>query len=125
MFLFRDAHIALLMGVAIGIGGLGMYLMRRFGLCTIDGQSLPIERKPYTPGNIWGGLIFGTGWAITGTCPGTALSQLGKEKLMAAFTISGILLGNLLYRKIGDRVLERLGGARQSVGTGVQAETTS
>jgi uncharacterized membrane protein YedE/YeeE len=55
-------------------------------------------------GNVFGGLLFGLGWGLSGSCPGTALVQLGSGQVIAAFTIAGIVLGNWLF--------ERVGGAR-------------
>ena len=49
--------------------------------------------KPYGPGVLWGGLLFGVGWALAGTCPGTALAQIGEGKLAGIVTFAGIVLG--------------------------------
>lgn len=48
-------------------------------------------------GNLWGGLLFGTGWALTGTCPGTALAQVGEGQLLALATVAGLLAGVAAY----------------------------
>jgi len=40
---------------------------------------------------------IGVGWALTGTCPGTAFTQLGEGKLTALFTLVGILSGTILH----------------------------
>jgi uncharacterized membrane protein YedE/YeeE len=104
MFLLQDAHVMIVMGVGIAVAGIGMFLLQRGGVKTLGGGKLPIEKKPRTPGNLWGGLLFGAGWAITGTCPGTALAQLGEGSLMAIFTIGGILIGTVLFRKYGEAV---------------------
>lgn len=103
-FMLSSPHVAIVMGVAIGIAGIGMLVLKRAGAKTVDGAKLPIEKKPRSPGNLWGGLLFGAGWAITGTCPGTALAQLGEGRLMALFTISGVVIGTLLFRTYGARV---------------------
>lgn len=103
-FLFNSPHVAIVMGVAIIIAGVGMAVLKRANVKTVDGGKLPIEKKPRTPGNLWGGLIFGAGWAITGTCPGTALAQIGEGRLMALFTIAGVFVGTLLFRRYGARV---------------------
>ena len=51
-------------------------------------------------GAIPGGIMFGTGWAITGACPTIALVQLGQGQIAALFTVFGILFGVWLYRYI-------------------------
>ena len=108
MFLLRDLHLVGVIGVAIATAGIGLALLRRAGVRSADGGPLAMEQKPRTPGNLWGGLVFGAGWAITGTCPGTALSQLGEGKLVALFTIAGMLVGTALYRSFGGRVMDAL-----------------
>ena len=56
-----------------------------------------------------GALLFGVGWALSGTCPGTALAQIGEGRLVGLYTASGILLGTALYRWVGDRLESWLG----------------
>ena len=58
----------------------------------IDMQVTPLSRK-----HVWGGLIAGTGWAITGACPGPALAQIGFGSLAGLFTAAGIFIGVYLY----------------------------
>jgi uncharacterized membrane protein YedE/YeeE len=98
MFLLEEWHVMGVMGIAMIIAGTGMFLLKKMNVKTFEGKPLPIEKKPLNKGNLWGGLLFGAGWAITATCPGTVLVQLGEGKLTALFTISGIFLGTLLFR---------------------------
>ena len=105
MFLLRNFHLMGVIGIAIITAGIGLQIVKRSGMRTIAGTEPRIQAKPRNAGNWWGGLIFGTGWAITGTCPGTALSQLGEGKLIAAFTIAGILIGTRLYLRVGGKFL--------------------
>jgi Sulphur transport len=45
---------------------------------------------------LFGGIVFGAGWAITGACPGTAATTIGGGSLMdivlAADMVAGIAL---------------------------------
>jgi uncharacterized membrane protein YedE/YeeE len=56
-------------------------------------------------------LLFGVGWGLSGSCPGTALVQLGSGHAVAAFTIAGIVLGNWLFERVGS---EHFGVERDS-----------
>lgn len=97
MFLLSNLHLAGVIGVAVVVAGAGLAFIR-------SRQGTPaITPKARKPGNLVGGLIFGAGWALTGTCPGTGLAQLGEGKLMAIFTVAGIFLGTILYRRAGAR----------------------
>lgn len=113
MFLFDDLHLVGVIGLAMVVAGLGLAVIERRGVQDADGAPMQIARKPMKPGLIVGGLIFGIGWALTGTCPGTALSQLGEGKLTAVFTITGIVAGTGLYQRFGPLLEERLAGLRR------------
>ncbi len=99
MFLLRDFHLMGVMGIAILLAGLGMFWIRRLrDPRALSGAAVVIEPKPRTRGNLWGGLLFGVGWGLTGTCPGTVLAQVGEGKIMALFTLTGIVAGTQMYR---------------------------
>ena len=61
------------------------------------------------PGLVLGAAMFGTGWALTGTCPGTGLAQIGEGKVIALFTVCGMLLGTAAYLRWGPRIERALG----------------
>ncbi len=60
-------------------------------------------RRPLHPGTIPGSILFGIGWAITGTCPGSALTQLGEGQLPAALSLLGIFVGAWMYGLLHNR----------------------
>ncbi|TPV93044.1 MAG: hypothetical protein B7733_22525 [Myxococcales bacterium FL481] len=93
MFMFTDFHLYGVIGSAIAVAAGGFWWLRRESVPASDGAPLALARKTMRPGLVGGSLLFGVGWAISGTCPGTALAQLGQGSLAAIFTITGILLG--------------------------------
>jgi hypothetical protein len=62
MFLFRDLHLMGVMGSAIGTAALGFLLLRRGGWTSPD-----FKPKLLHAGVVAGGLLFGVGWALSGT----------------------------------------------------------
>ena len=56
-------------------------------------------------GTLWGGALFGVGWALTGACPIVCVVQLGEGQLAAGYTLLGILAGNYLYSRVHERWL--------------------
>ena len=60
MFRFTDLHLAGVMAVAIAVAAAGLYLLRR-AKAAIDFQPKPPHRWMWLAG-----LVFGTGWALTG-----------------------------------------------------------
>lgn len=107
MFLLTDLHLMGVIGLAIVVAGLGLQVFRRR-------EAPTLTPKPVKPGLIVGSVLFGAGWALTGTCPGTGLAQLGEGKLMALFTVGGILMGTALYRAVGKQLEARLGARSQA-----------
>ena len=43
--------------------------------------------------------MFGTGWALSGACPGPVATQLGQGVAWSLFTIAGIVTGIVLYKR--------------------------
>jgi uncharacterized protein len=93
MFALTDLHLAGVMALAIAVAAMGFGLFRHYEVPARGGAPLALAKKPYTPGVIWGGLLFGVGWAVAGTCPGTALAQIGEGRLAGLVTFAGIVLG--------------------------------
>ena len=64
MFRFEEPHMYIVIGMAIAIGIPSMWLIKRFEMKTVTGEEIPIKDPPFQKGVIYGGLIFGVGWAI-------------------------------------------------------------
>jgi uncharacterized membrane protein YedE/YeeE len=111
MFLLEDFHLAGVIGVAVVVAAVGLGVVRRTRSGGLAGWRAVIQEKPMKPGLVLGAALFGAGWAITGTCPGTGLAQIGEGKVMALFTVSGMLLGTAAYLRWGPRIEARIRGA--------------
>ncbi|MFA7388616.1 MAG: YeeE/YedE thiosulfate transporter family protein, partial [Thiohalobacteraceae bacterium] len=59
-----------------------------------------ISKKQFNKGTLPGSVMFGVGWAMTGSCPSIALVQIGEGQLAALFTLFGILTGVWAYRRL-------------------------
>ncbi len=103
MFLLRDPHLYVVIGVAVAVAAVGLRLLAR-----LRGAELVAHHKPRHAGNLLGGLIFGVGWALSGTCPGTGLAQVGEGRLAALFTVAGMLAGAALHVRYGRALRDRL-----------------
>jgi uncharacterized membrane protein YedE/YeeE len=97
MFRLTDLHLFGVIGGAIGTAAIGLWLIRRGGNRTLAGDAVEVRRKPLQPGVFSGGLVLGAGWALSGACPGTSLVQVGEGKLLATFTVVGIILGTYAF----------------------------
>lgn len=83
MFLFDSFQLYGIIGTAVILTSIGIRLIKRRGR-TASGQPIVVEVKPLHRGNVIGGLLFGIGWSITGTCPGPIIVNMGEGKLYAA-----------------------------------------
>ncbi len=102
MFRLQDLHLMGVIGVAIGVNALGLWLLRRSGAKALTGEAIEMKPKPMKKGMFAAGLIFGVGWALSGACPGTALAQIGEGKMYGILTVAGILAGTWLYGVITE-----------------------
>lgn len=93
MFRLEDLHLMGVIGLAVVVSAVGFALARKLGARARNGERLSFAEKPMTRGLALGAVLFGVGWAISGTCPGTALAQIGEGRLAGLFTFLGILLG--------------------------------
>ncbi|MEM8860491.1 MAG: DUF6691 family protein [Chloroflexota bacterium] len=97
MFLFKEPHMYLIIGTAIVVGMISMLIIKRFEVKSVDGEPIVYQPKPFNPGIIIGGTIFGIGWAVTGACPGPIYAQIGAGEWPALLTFIGAMGGMYLY----------------------------
>ena len=104
MFLFKEAHMYLIIGVGVFVSMICMSLIRKFQAKTIEGEPIKHKPKPWHKGVVIGGTLFGAGWAITGACPGPIYAQIGGGEWMALFTFIGAMLGMFTYALLKPRL---------------------
>lgn len=105
MFLFRSFHLFGLAIVTTLGAALGLALLRRASDQGKFATHVRWSARPLHRGSIWGALLFGIGWAVSGACPGTALVQLGEGHLVALSTVVGIVVGAALQSLVNRRFL--------------------
>jgi uncharacterized membrane protein YedE/YeeE len=87
----EDLTIIKFMAMTIAVGTVGVYLLSSI-------MPMHFDIKPtYVIGVVVGGLIFGTGFAIGGYCPGTCVVGIGERRKDALFALLGGLAGALLF----------------------------
>lgn len=100
LFLFEDLQLLWVIVTATGVGIVGVALFKRLHLHAIfQKDEMVFAGKPMRRGLIVGALIFGMGWGVSGSCPGSAPAMLGEGKLLAGFVIVGILLGTYIFAR--------------------------
>lgn len=105
MFQFQSFHMYGIIMVAIGVGFSGLQLIKRKQLKNIEGEPITIADKEKGSFRYWiGGLFFGLGWALVGSCPGPIFILLGAGFLPVVFVLAGALVGTFLYGLIKDHL---------------------
>ena len=104
MFLFKELHMYLIIGVGIVVAMVSTRLIKSFYPKTIERAPIVTKGKPFHKGVIIGGTLFGAGWAITGACPGPIYAQVGGGATMALITLAGALCGTVLFANLKSRL---------------------
>ena len=98
MFLLQSWHLYGVLATAVVTAFLLNLILKRLQTRAIlTGQPIDMSVKTLSKNHLYGGLICGLGWAITGACPGPALAQVGFGTMAGVFTMVGVFLGTYLY----------------------------
>lgn len=105
MFHFQSFHMFGIIGVAVVTGLIGVQLIKRRNMKDISGQPIVIsdKEKSFTR-YIVGGILFGLGWGLVGTCPGPIFILIGAGFWGIGVVLLGALLGTYLYGLIKNKL---------------------
>lgn len=105
MFQFQSFHMYGIIGSALVIGVLGVQLIKRNNVKSFLGETIhfvPKERG-FTR-YIVGGIIFGLGWALAGSCPGPIYTLIGAGYVSIIVVLIGAILGTFLYGLLKNKL---------------------
>jgi uncharacterized membrane protein YedE/YeeE len=98
MFRFQGIHMYGIIGVAVILGSIMVYISKRKEWKTIDGQVPDYQpRLMEVPRLLFGGTLFGLGWAMTGACPGPLYALLGQGVWVIGVVLLAGLFGAFIY----------------------------
>ena len=104
MFRLQSFHMYGVIGSAVVVGVISVFLIKKFNVKSIDGETIKLEPKKFNKGQIYGGLTFGLGWAITGACPGPLFAQIGTGATVIIVTLFSAIAGTWVYGKFKDKL---------------------
>ena len=104
MFRLQSFHMFGVIGSAVVVGMVSVFLIKRFKAKTIYGEPIVLEDKKFNKGQIYGGLLFGFGWALTGACPGPLFAQIGTGATVVVVTLLSAIAGTWVYGYVRDRL---------------------
>ncbi|MEI6022077.1 MAG: DUF6691 family protein, partial [Bacteroidota bacterium] len=104
MFRFQSFHMYGVLTSAILVGLISIQILKKLKVKTINGEEITIEKKEFNKGNIFGGLIFGFGWDLTGACPGPLYALVGSSASIMLVALLSAVFGTYVYGVIRDRL---------------------
>lgn len=104
MFQLTSFHMYGVIGTAVVVGAISIQIIKRFNIKTIYGEEIVINDKKFNKGQIYGGLMFGIGWAITGACPGPLFAHIGAGFTVIAVTFLSAVAGTWVYGYLRDKL---------------------
>jgi len=104
MFRLQSFHMYGIIGSAVLTGIISVWLIKKFNIKTINGETIHISPKTFNKGQIYGGLIFGLGWAMTGACPGPLFAQIGTGATVIAVTLLSAIAGTWVYGGLREKL---------------------
>lgn len=104
MFRLQSFFMFGVIGSAVVVGIISVWLIKKFNVKTIYGEKIEFHPKTFNKGQVYGGLIFGFGWALTGACPGPLFAQIGTGFTVILVTFLSAVVGTWVYGKFRDKL---------------------
>jgi uncharacterized membrane protein YedE/YeeE len=105
MFAFQSFHMYGIIGSAVAVGALSVWIIRKMGVKSIEGNVIELKDKaPNYKSAYIGGTIFGLGWAMTGACPGPMYALIGSGTTVFIVSIVTGILGVLVYAALRPKL---------------------
>jgi len=104
MFRFQSFHMYGVIGSAVITGIISIWLIKKFHIKSVYGEPIRIHSKRFNKGQVYGGLLFGFGWALTGACPGPLFAQIGTGASVIVVTLLSAIAGTWVYGSMRERL---------------------
>ena len=104
MFRFQSFHMYGVIGSAVVVGIVSVWIIKKFKIKTIYGEPIEFKKHEFSKGQVYGGLLFGLGWAITGACPGPLYALIGSGATVIAITLLSAIAGTWVYGYFRDKL---------------------
>ncbi len=104
MFRLQSFHMYGVIGTAVVVGMISVWVIKKFRIKTIYGETIEFHKRAFSKGQIYGGLLFGLGWAITGACPGPLFAQIGTGATVTGVTLLSAVGGTWVYGYLREKL---------------------
>ncbi|NIJ44639.1 hypothetical protein FHR24_001078 [Wenyingzhuangia heitensis] len=105
MFNFQAFHMYGIIGVAVVLGLITTQLIKKYKVKSFYNVPIVINDKEKSVKRyLFGGIIFGLGWALAGACPGPMFTLVGAGFYSLLIVIGSAVLGTFIYGKLKDKL---------------------
>lgn len=105
MFRFESFHMFGIIGTAVFLGSLLILLLKKTKAQDLQGAEIKFNPKDLSITRyLFGGIIFGLGWSMTGACPGPMFTILGYGVWSILIVIVSAIIGTYTYGVLRDRL---------------------
>jgi len=105
MFHFQSFHMYGIMGSAVGLGIVIVQSIKKFNIKSFYGEKIEFQPKDKSFSRyMFGGIIFGLGWALAGACPGPMYTLIGVGYLPIVVVLFSAIFGTFLYGLLKDKL---------------------
>ena len=105
MFKFQAFHMYGIIGSAVILGVVALWILKKSRVRNTEGQIIHINPKDRgIVKYLLGGTLFGLGWALGGACPGPMYILLGTGVFSMLIVIAAALLGTFVYGIVRDKL---------------------
>lgn len=104
MFRLQSFHMYGVIGSAVVVGIISVFLIKKFKVRSIDGEPIQFPQRKFNKGQIYGGLLFGFGWALTGACPGPLFALIGSGATVIIVTLFSAIVGTWVYGYLREKL---------------------
>jgi uncharacterized membrane protein YedE/YeeE len=101
MFRFDSFHMFGIIGSAVAVGAISVMIIKLFNIKTLAGKEVNLTPKPVMlKANLFGGIAFGLGWALTGACPAPIYALIGSGAYVFILVLVSAYAGTYVYAMI-------------------------
>ena len=105
MFQFDSFHMYGIIGSALVIGVIVSQIIKKFELKSVSGDPIPFVPKSMSFSRyMFGGIVFGLGWALAGACPGPMFSLAGAGYFPILIVLFSAVIGTFIYGKYREKL---------------------
>jgi len=104
MFRLQSFHMYGVIGSAVAVGIVSVWVIKKFDIRAAGGERIRIPQQKFHKGQVYGGVLFGFGWAITGACPGPLFAQVGAGFTVVVVTLAGAIAGTYIYGVLREKL---------------------